>query len=563
MLRTLIIIALLSLPAGVWAQSVVLRADDVLPLLKNAAPDAFFVNGANVRGLSGNPDAPTNNHDARRLAVSLVALRLVDQGQLLLDAPVANYLPDLIEKNPFRVALTLRHLLTETGGFAVPPADNRPSAERLASFLIGLRTPGQVSVPDPTGLHLLELLVARITNQSIQAAISRELFAPLDIRATDSATPASESATLSPRILARLAILLLRNEQADGKPYLSEQSHEMLTRRVLWRFHPFGPERSAAGYLRENAGRYWIEINPGFVFFPREGAAFIAPSVMVGGPDKAARFRQAVWRVAEGNFPPRRISSTRLETSRSLVSTSNLTGHYTRADQPSAWLKGRVDNMAVNWIRIKELGDGKLRVSINRPEQEAMGEAPPQGTLTFRQEAPYHYISDSGERLTFSPARAGGYVYLDNVLYRYTGLLGNIPFLFSLLPWVFVALASAALHLRSPLGKPWRRMALFSLVGGVLIGGALYAEWGWWPTAMYEWDAPFLVTLWRSCLNIGLMLVLSLPLLALSFVRRGPMPEKGWALVLAGPHLALISLAAMTLFLITVVVGLAGTFTAL
>ncbi|WP_420430260.1 serine hydrolase [Kordiimonas sp.] len=567
MLRTLIIVILCLLPTAAWAQSVVLRASDVLPLLTEAAPDAFYVNGTAVHGLGVEAETPFVSHDAQRLAVSLVALRLIDQGKLSLDTPVAQILPELIEKNPFRVALTLRHLLTETGGFAVPPVATDGPPENLTPFLIELRTPGQVSAPDPTGLDLLELLVARTTSQSVQETIALELFKPLGLHdknsATDSATLASKTVTLSPKILAHLAILLLRNEQSDGTPYLSDLSYEMLMEGVLWLFHPLGPERSAAGYLQRRAGRSWVEINPGFVVFPREGAAFISPRVMVGGSDIAARFKQAIWRIAEENFPPHSGSTTRLEAARALAPPADLGGRYTRADRPSAWLRARVDNMAENWIRVNEMADGNLRVTMSSPAHEAFGDAPPQGTLTFQPKAPYHYTSDSGERLTFSPVRAGGYLYLDGVLYRYTGLLGNIPFLLSLLPWVFAALTSAALHLQSNLGKPWRRMALFSLIGSALIGGGLYAEWALWPTVMYEWDSPALITLWRSGLNIGLMLVLSLPLFALSFVRRGPMPEKGWALILAGPHLALISIAAMTLFLITVAVGLAGTFTAL
>lgn len=548
-----------SMPA--WAQSVVLRADDVLPLLNGAAPDAFYVNGSAIHGLDD--DTTTSgfqNHDAGRLVLTLTALRLIDQGKLTLNAPVAQVLPELIEKNPFQVALTLRHLLTETGGFAVLPAGFSTPAH-LNTSLIELRTPGQVSAPDPVGLRLLEALIIKASGLSLQDVLEREFFIPLGIIATHSATPAAKPVTLSPSILARIAVLLLRNEQSDGSAYLSRQSYEMLTQGVLWLFHPLGPERSAAGYLREREGRSWIEINPGFIVFPREGVAFIAPSVMAGGP--AASFRQTVWRIAQQNFPPHSIPDGRMNAARALTPPTDIAGRYTRADRPSAWLHTRLENMQKNWIRVSELAGGSLRVTLNSPAPETAGAAPAQGSVTFHPVAPYHYRSDSGERLTFSPVRAGGYLYLDGVLYRYTGLMGNIPFLMSLLPWVFAALASAVFHLHSKLGKPWRRMALFSLTGGALIGGALYAEWALWPVAMYEWDMPVLVTLWRTALNIGLMLVLSLPLLAIAFVRRGPMPEKGWALILAGPHLALISIAAMTLFLITVATGLAGTFTAL
>jgi hypothetical protein len=51
-------------------------------------------------------------------------------------------------------------------------------------------------------------------------------------------------------------------------------------------------------------------------------------------------------------------------------------------------------------------------------------------------------------------------------------------------------------------------------------------------------------------------------MLAVSFIRRQNMPKGGVALLLAGPHLGLVSLAAISLFLVTIIWGVAGTFTA-
>ena len=254
---------------------------------------------------------------------------------------------------------------------------------------------------------------------------------------------------------------------------------------------------------------------------------------------------------------------------------TELGGRYTRSDKPSAWLQARAKTMATDWLTLRAEKDGSLALTLStRPEAppEAAPEAAPEATedmaprpfdRRFREVAPYRYENSTGDVLTLSPYRMGGYAYLDDRLYRYTGPLGHMTFFAGIAPWVFIALLTAAFHLKSTTGRPWRRMAAFTLVGTGLIGAALLAEWYLWPTVMYRLDLPFLVTLWRVGLNVGLMLILAVPLLAMSFVRRGLMPVKGAAFLVAGPHLALLSIAAMALFMITVALGLAGNFTAL
>tara|TARA_R110002096_G_scaffold26437_1_gene81611 strand:- start:171 stop:488 length:318 start_codon:yes stop_codon:yes gene_type:complete len=104
-------------------------------------------------------------------------------------------------------------------------------------------------------------------------------------------------------------------------------------------------------------------------------------------------------------------------------------------------------------------------------------------------------------------------------------------------------------------------MGQFGFIGTLLICTGLLCDYLWWPIALFEWDLPVLIYAWRILLNIGLVLVLSLPLFALSFVRHNRMPE-GSALMYVPFHLALISIAAVALFLILIAWGMAAEFSA-
>jgi len=98
-----------------FGQAVVLRPEDVLPRLKEAAPEAFYINGHDVHGLSQEAAAtyyPLG--DGAKYVLALLTLRLADKGVISLDEPVAKALPDLMDFNPFEVAITPKHLLAET-----------------------------------------------------------------------------------------------------------------------------------------------------------------------------------------------------------------------------------------------------------------------------------------------------------------------------------------------------------------------------------------------------------------------------------------------------------------
>jgi CubicO group peptidase (beta-lactamase class C family) len=118
------------------------------------------------------------------------AMRLVDEGRLDVDKPVRTYLPDLrLAHEPTAAALTLRHLLTHTGGFVGDYfADTGRGDDALARYageMAGLEqlTPaGETYSYCNSGFSLLGRVIEAVTGQSFEAAIKRLVLEPMGLR---------------------------------------------------------------------------------------------------------------------------------------------------------------------------------------------------------------------------------------------------------------------------------------------------------------------------------------------------------------------------------------------
>src|SRR5262249_16724046 len=51
-----------------------------------------------------------------KLFTDIAVMQLVERGEIDLDAPVTKYLPDFAPVNPFKTAITLRHLMSHRAG---------------------------------------------------------------------------------------------------------------------------------------------------------------------------------------------------------------------------------------------------------------------------------------------------------------------------------------------------------------------------------------------------------------------------------------------------------------
>jgi uncharacterized protein YbbC (DUF1343 family) len=166
------------------------------------------------RALAPTPEAITEDtiYDAASLtkviATTTAIMRLVEQGKLDVEAPVARYLPAFAAEG--KGTVTLRHLLTHMSGLR-PDLDYRPAwygietavkmacAEKLRSV------PGSTFVYSDINFIVLGELVRVASGRRLDVYVAEEIFGPLKMTDTGFLPPASRAARIAP------------TEVADGK----------------------------------------------------------------------------------------------------------------------------------------------------------------------------------------------------------------------------------------------------------------------------------------------------------------------------------------------------------
>lgn len=118
-------------------------------------------------------------------AVTCSALALLWQRGLLdLDDPVCRHLPAFAAAG--KEAVTVRHLLTHTGGLRDPVDDGMPFAEAVAAVcrapLVAGWVPGARCAYNSVAMWAVAALVARLSGRPFHEFVRAELFAPLGLR---------------------------------------------------------------------------------------------------------------------------------------------------------------------------------------------------------------------------------------------------------------------------------------------------------------------------------------------------------------------------------------------
>jgi CubicO group peptidase (beta-lactamase class C family) len=133
------------------------------------------------------------------VATTSAIMRLVEQGRLTLDRPVAAYLPRFT--GPGKERVTVRMLLDHTSGlpsyveyFRLAPT--RDSAVALLYREPLRRPPGQSAVYSDLNFLLLGLLVEQVSGESLDRFAAREIFLPAGMHDTRFRPPSG----LAPRI---------------------------------------------------------------------------------------------------------------------------------------------------------------------------------------------------------------------------------------------------------------------------------------------------------------------------------------------------------------------------
>jgi CubicO group peptidase (beta-lactamase class C family) len=121
-----------------------------------------------------------------------LVLIAVDRGLVDLDTPVVRYLPDLpLADEGARETVTLRHLLTHTGGFESDDwRDTGQGDDALSRYVAGfqdlrqLAAPGHLWAYSNTGLSLAGHVVATVLQQPFERAMHEHVVEPLGLERT-------------------------------------------------------------------------------------------------------------------------------------------------------------------------------------------------------------------------------------------------------------------------------------------------------------------------------------------------------------------------------------------
>jgi uncharacterized protein YbbC (DUF1343 family) len=135
------------------------------------------------------------------VATATAVMRLVDQGKLDLDQPVARYLPDFA--NHGKSAITLRQLLTHVSGLPAEIAvsdyehGRTPALKRMLSLRLKAK-PGSKLIYSDVGFLIVQEVVERVAGESLADLAKRGIFAPLGMTDTRFVPGADARARIAP-----------------------------------------------------------------------------------------------------------------------------------------------------------------------------------------------------------------------------------------------------------------------------------------------------------------------------------------------------------------------------
>ncbi len=123
-----------------------------------------------------------------KLFTDLAVMQLVEQGKIDLDKPVSDYVPEFAPRNPYKVAVTLRQLMSHRSGLVrEPPAGHYfdpapPSLEQVVRSLAGTTLvfePGTRTKYSNAGITVVGAVIEKAGKEPFAALIDRALFRPL------------------------------------------------------------------------------------------------------------------------------------------------------------------------------------------------------------------------------------------------------------------------------------------------------------------------------------------------------------------------------------------------
>ncbi len=135
-------------------------------------------------GVAMTPDSLVLWRSAGKPVTAILIAQLHERGRLDIDDPVAKHLPEFAQHG--KDSITIRHVLTHTGGFrAASFKENRDAWDRAIAAISSARpeprwTPGErAGYHVHTGWYILGEVVRRVTQEPFLPYLRRVLFEPL------------------------------------------------------------------------------------------------------------------------------------------------------------------------------------------------------------------------------------------------------------------------------------------------------------------------------------------------------------------------------------------------
>lgn len=181
-------------------------------------PEGTTVDAAGLRDVSKNLQlAPADRMQIGSVAKTFIAtgvLRLATLGRVNLDAPLAQYLPDVPIENPWAstAPLRVRHLLDHTSGLddarmwqvfslrAQPDTPLRDGLTHPGGTVKVRHTPGDRFSYSNTGFLLLGMLIEAVTSTRYEQWLDTELLAPLGMHNSTVAFVTQSGPQADPRL---------------------------------------------------------------------------------------------------------------------------------------------------------------------------------------------------------------------------------------------------------------------------------------------------------------------------------------------------------------------------
>lgn len=158
----------------------------------------------------------------KAVATSMLAMALVDEGKLDLDAPVSRWLPDFEDEE--RRAIRVRNLLAHSAGLREwqplykEVRDKEALLRRLSEMDLAYE-PGTKSIYSDLGPILLGAILERVTGTSLDEAARRWVFEPLGMQDTLYQPDASHRYRAAPTGKSRWRGRYLQGEVHDENAY--------------------------------------------------------------------------------------------------------------------------------------------------------------------------------------------------------------------------------------------------------------------------------------------------------------------------------------------------------